>query len=289
MLFLTFIRKTLAVLGIVSLLVQSPCLVNSFTFQNRRYSFSNFHRRAFLPSPSSSESPLVATHLSTSANTPDGPVSPSSEAVPVSPVVTMPLKLIGKTTSVLVAGSVFAAMAYYRDAITFALFLGSVSNGILSKVLKRILNQSRPAELHESDDVIDKPGDNGMPSSHAMSLGFICTFTALNAPWAQAPLAFYSIASLIYRVQVKLHTWEQVVVGLVVGSTNGYAWWHLTVGDNPFGICVGDWISAHLLDATTGLLPYHMLAVPLVIGGLTVGSFERRIGRILEKVQRKND
>jgi membrane-associated phospholipid phosphatase len=197
----------------------------------------------------------------------------------------MAVKIIGQTTTVLVSGSVFAAIAWYRDAITFSLMMGSVSNAILSKILKRLLKQSRPAEL-ESSDLKSKPEDNGMPSSHAMSLGFICTYTALNAPWAQVLLAVYAVVSLIYRVQVKLHTWEQVVVGSVAGSFNGFCWYKLTIGDNPLSINVADWITAHVLDET-GVLPYPLLIVPLVVGGLTVGSVERRIKGFLKS--RKSD
>jgi hypothetical protein len=91
---------------------------------------------------------------------------------------------------------------------------------------------------------------------------------------------------LIYRVQVKLHTKEQVVVGVVMGSCNGYTWWRLTTMgiDIPFHhINVGDWITSYVLDETTGLLPWPMLVIPLVVGGLTVGSVERRIKSFLLK------
>ena len=186
----------------------------------------------------------------------------------------MPLTLIGKTTSLLVSASVFCAIAYFRDAITFSLFLGSVSNGILSKILKRFVNQSRPADI--SDAVTTKPADKGMPSSHAMSLGFICTFAACQVaiPAIQWSLLVYAVVSLVYRVHVKLHTTAQVMVGGILGTVNGYMWWRLTVGDNPWSINVADWITANVLDEATGLLPYPMLLVPLVVGGLIVGSFE---------------
>ena len=56
-----------------------------------------------------------------------------------------------------------------------ALFIGSILNAIVGKILKKILNHDRPAELELSDKVKLKPSDGGMPSSHAMSLSFIGT------------------------------------------------------------------------------------------------------------------
>ena len=93
----------------------------------------------------------------------------------------LPQKLlyaIGGSTSIVVSGSFFVALAYYRDALMITFFIGSIGNAVLGKVLKRILNQERPSEL-DTVDMKLKPSDKGMPSSHAMSLGFIGTFTGL--------------------------------------------------------------------------------------------------------------
>jgi acid phosphatase family membrane protein YuiD len=48
-------------------------------------------------------------------------------------------------------------------------------NAILSKIIKKIVNQNRPSELQTNSNINLKPSDGGMPSSHAMSLGFIMT------------------------------------------------------------------------------------------------------------------
>ena len=122
------------------------------------------------------------------------------------------------------------------------------------------------------------PSDNGMPSSHAMSLGFIATFTGLciPLPWAKAILAAYAVISLIYRVHVNLHTWQQVVVGSLLGSVNGYAWFHLCTGENPWSINVVDTVASRFLDET-GHLPIRMLVLPALIGAATVSSLERHI------------
>jgi len=83
--------------------------------------------------------------------------------------------------------------------------------------------------------------------------------------------------SLYYRVRIgKLHTWEQIAVGLLVGTFNGALWHHLCVRDT--GGNVLSFVTTHLLDEH-GVLPWPMLAVPAILGLAVVGSFERRIGR----------
>lgn len=126
-----------------------------------------------------------------------------------------------------------------------------------------------------------KPSDGGMPSSHAMSLGFIATFTALQLPSTMIPLVLYTAVSLVYRVQAKLHTWEQIAVGLVVGASTGFSWWHLVTGENPWGVHIMTLMADTVLDEN-GRLPWPALAVPALVGAAVVGSFERRISRWLK-------
>ena len=190
-------------------------------------------------------------------------------------------QLVGKTTSAVVAGTFYIVMAYQRDALMVSFFIGAISNGILSKVLKKVLNISRPEEL-DLQELELKPSDNGMPSSHAMSLGFIGTFTALSLPWTTVPIILYSIISLVYRIQTKLHTVDQVLVGATVGTLNGWLWRILCTSDNSFGFTITDWVSSSFLNEQ-GLLPYWALAVPALIGAMVVGSVERRIARFLEQ------
>jgi len=192
---------------------------------------------------------------------------------------------IGASTSFVVSAVFFAVLAWQRDALMVSFFIGAISNGILSKVLKKIINQTRPAEL-ETADLRLKPSDGGMPSSHAMSLGFISTFTALQLPWTRVWLVLYVVLSLVYRVQVNLHTWQQIAVGSIVGSCNGYAWFRLCTGDNPWNVRVLDVVAVHFLDES-GRLPLPMLLVPVLLGAAIVGSFERRIGAWLKKQKKE--
>jgi hypothetical protein len=194
---------------------------------------------------------------------------------------------IGSTTSLLVAGTFYAILCYKRDAFMVAFFIGAILNGILSKVLKRVLGVSRPEALDPT--TLDlAPSDNGMPSSHAMSLGFIGTFTALTLPQTTIPLLIYCLVSLIYRVQSNLHTIEQIGVGAVLGTLNGALWWKLCTG----GVVLGDKLinivdrvaaSSIIIDPHTRLLPWYMLSVPALIGAAVVGSVERRLQQFLNK------
>lgn len=119
------------------------------------------------------------------------------------------VKKIGSTTSMVVAGTFFVVLAYQRDAFMLTFFTGSILNGISSKILKRVLNQERPSGFEDEDSVKYKPSDKGMPSSHAMSLGFIGTYCTIQS-WSilgSGLLSFsttlgiilYAMISLIYR------------------------------------------------------------------------------------------
>lgn len=189
----------------------------------------------------------------------------------------MAVSVIGATTSAFVAGTFYVVLAWKRDALMVAFFVGSIANGFLSKILKRLINQSRPPDLSsETVEMSLKPSDGGMPSSHAMSLGFIGTFTALHIPWSPLPILAYVVVSLWYRVRVKLHTTAQILVGATVGSANALLFTNL-VQDG-----LEEWLRQHVLDSTTGLLPVPLLVVPAVVGIVLVGSLERRIAHWLE-------
>ena len=138
------------------------------------------------------------------------------------PQINPAISLLGKSTSSFVSLTFFTFLAIRRDAYMISFFIGAISNGILSKILKKILNHDRPEALDLSDHIKLKPSDGGMPSSHAMSLGFIGTYAALGVaetmPWLIALIVPYVALSLYYRVKSSLHTVEQVAVGLVLGG-----------------------------------------------------------------------
>jgi len=200
--------------------------------------------------------------------------------------------IVGETTSILVSGVFFVVLAWQRDAIMVSFFVGSISNSVLSKVLKKIINQTRPPELSTKEMKL-KPSDGGMPSSHAMSLGFIGMFTGLySSSWMTSlSLGLYVIISLAYRIQASLHTWQQITVGSLLGSTNGFVWWHLCTGENPWKVNLVEWALASgkeygIFDAN-GVLSWPFLVVPVILGVLVVGSVERRIDGFLESIKKE--
>jgi len=201
---------------------------------------------------------------------------------------------IGGSTSTVVAGAFFLALAYKRDPFMLTFFIGSILNGVSSKVLKKVLNVKRP-EGYEGKGI--KPSDGGMPSSHAMSLGFIGTYCIIQAfsllgngietIVISLGLILYATVSLVYRVQCKLHTFDQIIAGLVFGVTNSFMWHSLAFGENLIlpGVHIMDSVSALLPES--GIMPVQYLAVPALIGAAVVGSFERRLAAWLQSKKAK--
>jgi len=212
---------------------------------------------------------------------------------------------IGSTTSMFVAGTFFAALCWRRDALIVSFFLGAILNAIFGKILKRILKIQRPIPNGEDEEaelvfmkVPVRPSDNGMPSSHAMSLGFICTFVAFLIPKTTLPLLIYAVISLIYRVRTTLHSVDQIVVGAILGIFDGSIWYRLcnvngfSFGslDRGIGIGIGGETtiveiisSSGIMNEQTGLLPWYLLVVPALVGAAVVGSIERRLGEYFNK------
>jgi membrane-associated phospholipid phosphatase len=204
---------------------------------------------------------------------------------------------MGSTTSIVVAGTFFAVLAYKRDAFMLTFWIGSILNGISSKILKRILNQSRPVGYIHDDSVKVKPSDNGMPSSHAMSLGFIGTYTVLglwevvgggmNGIILSLLLSSYSIISLAYRVKSNLHTMDQILVGSCFGIINSLLWRSLALGTCELlpSFNMMDLVKTKLLPES-GIMPITGLIIPAAVGVVLVGSFERRVSNWIKKIKK---
>lgn len=246
------------------------------------------------------------------------------------------LNMIGSTTSIIVAGIFFIALSYQRNAFMISFFIGAIMNAILSKVLKRFINQTRPQQSSPPQitipatttdttnspptSLIDQlrkpvnPSDNGMPSSHAMSLGFIGTFvichTVVSLSSSLTMIAvpiiiLYCIISLWYRIHIQLHTFEQILVGSIIGTMNGYIWYQLCVYRNIIGCIIMNPISTtstpigiieimnqygtlYSFFNSNGQCSITWLLVPALIGAATVGSVERRIAFLIPSSSSKN-
>lgn len=117
-----------------------------------------------------------------------------------------------------------------------------------------------------------------------MSLGFIATVvTGAIIPLEQKYLAAFAMAAysalaLRYRIRVNLHTLEQIVVGLVMGVGNALLWmkYALGSGDGNSGPVI-TWVMENCVSSETGLIPPAALTIPIFVGVMVVGSFERGI------------
>ncbi|VVB05287.1 unnamed protein product [Arabis nemorensis] len=127
-----------------------------------------------------------------------------------------------------VVSALFGSIILLRhDGAALWAIIGSVSNSALSVVLKRILNQERPATTLRTDP--------GMPSSHAQSISFISVFAVLSVmEWLGTNKVSFFLSGFILalgsyfiklRVSQKLHTSSQVVVGAIVGSVFCILWY----------------------------------------------------------------
>ena len=171
-----------------------------------------------------------------------------------------------------------AVLLWRRDAVTFLCISGAILNALLSKLLKQLINQARPAGARLADP--------GMPSSHAQSLGYFATYLSLVAVTAErvplvpsrAPAALVKAAAVCallgvgggaaaHRVRTGLHTWPQITVGWLVGATSATLW--LLLAQPP------------LLRSSGGFGASAVLGL-FVVGALTVGSVERYVGAKLK-------
>ncbi|CAN0375140.1 unnamed protein product [Laminaria digitata] len=152
------------------------------------------------------------------------------------------LDYVGASTQWVVAGSVGAALVTRADAETLVWVVGSLFNAVFSKVLKKGINQVRPAGSRLKDP--------GMPSSHAMSLFYLGTylviglqehgmpsagsailpFWPLGVTETQALLAVYAVTASLWRVKAGFHTLPQVSVGAVVGALDAALWYNFCRG-----------------------------------------------------------
>lgn len=195
---------------------------------------------------------------------------------------------IGGTARVVVASAVALTLLVRRDPATYLWVAGGILNASVSKVLKRLINESRPVGARTADP--------GMPSSHAMSLFFLSVFVAaaaqdwkpsvesgcpsIVAAWHQPHmealcLVLYAVAASTWRIGAGYHTKDQIAVGAVLGAANGFGWYHLCKAHL--------WEAfAHLFPAATsgsGVRQASLRATVglLAVGACAVGSVERRI------------
>ena len=137
---------------------------------------------------------------------------------------------LNESTKFVVSATAMVFLMFHPTVETCWCLLGSIVNSVNGKLLKRMLNHSRPDGA--------KKVDPGMPSSHATSLSYLSWYAAL--AFAFEPNAFglattvtrtlaFGLVSLgaflaYLRVKLGFHTWPQVYVGYGLGSSTALVW-----------------------------------------------------------------
>ena len=177
------------------------------------------------------------------------------------------LKVVGVSATYVTSVIFLVTLAIRRDAFMTSFFLGTVMNGILSKIFKQILDIDRP-----TNDVENAPSDKGMPSTHAMSLTFLGTTAVLFNPFISIfVIVPYVMISLRYRIQARLHTTNQIIVGCIWGTIHAFIWNHILHQH------VMTFLTQSILPSN-GVIPIPYLILPLLISL----CFDRRFKRFLQ-------
>ena len=125
------------------------------------------------------------------------------------------LEYINESTKFGVSAAAFGTLLYYHNPAACWALTGSILNAVVGKLLKRALNVPRPGLAPKKDP--------GMPSSHALSLGYLATTAAAclfaaRVGWeepglgvaAAVALQLLGLALAALRVTLGFHTVDQV-------------------------------------------------------------------------------
>lgn len=183
-----------------------------------------------------------------------------------------------------VSTAIAIAMLWFRSPFMIVLCVAALVNAVLSKVLKRIINQRRPPGAPELDP--------GMPSSHAQSLFFLASYLSIAAytHHAHLPALFpillsffidFSTSSLAHlaafslltfaaagsvgRVVRGFHTFPQVHVGALVGSLSAVGSFSLA--------------DAYIHPLLDGVLGWEWISMFALVVLITLGYFVLAVGR----------
>lgn len=86
--------------------------------------------------------------------------------------------------------------------------------------------------------------------------------------------------SSYWRIYSGLHTFAQILAGAVGGSTVGLAWEHLS--HQLLNQRLGELLAGY----PNSQVPLPYIASVMVVGALTVGSVERKIGKLVRALRR---
>ena len=182
--------------------------------------------------------------------------APTSSPQPTSGALTA-LAVVNEATKFVVSFAAFCVLLHFRNAAAAVALFGSILTSLAGKLLKRLLAHARPAGARKADP--------GMPSSHAVSLGYLATYAA-SALFARvssrhllwpAALQATGLALTALRVVLGYHTVPQVVVGYAFGGCSAVAL---------------HWLTAAFLLPVLHSSP-HTLSVLYCLTGAAIGVF----------------
>ena len=157
-----------------------------------------------------------------------------------------PLAYVNESTKFIVSGACLAVLLTHPNVPVCWCLSGSVFNSLNSKLLKRLINESRPEGATKLDP--------GMPSSHAVSLSYLSTYAAcalllrgggypdVPGAWPVPPsfvrpgacaLVALGVFLTWLRVRLGYHNNAQVCVGYGIGAVTSLGW--LWCGENVVG------------------------------------------------------
>ena len=167
--------------------------------------------------------------------------------------------VVNEATKFVVSFAAFCVLLHFRNAAAAVALFGSILTSLAGKLLKRLLAHARPAGARKADP--------GMPSSHAVSLGYLATYAAsalyasggAGHPWwpAAVGLQALGLALTALRVVLGYHNVPQVVVGYAFGGCSA-----VTI----------HWLTAAFLLPALQASP-HTTSVLYVLTGAAIGVF----------------
>lgn len=147
-----------------------------------------------------------------------------------------------------------------RDFHAVFMLAGQIASLIVNKVLKVVINESRPPDTGLLD--------SGMPSNHSQFIGFFCAYAVSHLItsngrkyWSNFERSCCLIGLVVggtlvcfSRIYLKYHTTPQVIVGAFVGVVTGISWQTLY---NYYGQELGDKICGLKIFQLVGLANYN--------------------------------
>jgi membrane-associated phospholipid phosphatase len=122
----------------------------------------------------------------------------------------------------------FLSSVFLRNKrkMLFIYWVGSFINVLINYLLKMIIKEPRPLEDNVDIEWINRNGIDkyGMPSGHAQMVFFSCSFLyyVLNDVKLLLLFLLISINTISQRYSYKNHTFNQLIIGSIVGSLVGY-------------------------------------------------------------------